>query len=281
MGYSGRVVNSDTNGETPNALAKQPKFGLGPCPLCSNGDSEGCSAIKASENSSGGEIVAQRASFGNPLDASAERNELLPEPIDMRELERIARIGSWCLGPTGRMRWSQEMHRIYGVAAETFVPTVEALLDLVHPQDRQKVRAWFEAVVAADNGADKGDELEFRAILPDGSVRWIRARGGSKNRADIQAGQVAGTAQDITERKRMEQNLSEALEYSRWLIDVCPVGVAIYRATGECISANEAAAEIAGCSVDQLRKQNFRELQLRIPTKPATHSNRKPATDSD
>ncbi len=75
------------------------------------------------------------------------------------------------------------------------------------------------------------------------------------------SGRIARAAPDITDRKRMEQNLSTALDYNRLVVDVCPVGVTVFKATGECVSANEAAAEIVGATIEQIRRQNFRQLQ--------------------
>jgi PAS domain S-box-containing protein len=257
MGYSGRMVDSDANGETPNALAKQQTFSADIGPTNSNGDSEGLSTVKGAKNLGCGEVVARRASPRNPPGRRAEKDKRLYEPITPSELERIARIGSWSLGPTGLIRWSEEMYRIYGVSRETFVPTVESLLDLIHPEDRQALQARIAACAAGDNC----DELEFRTILTDGSIRWISGRAGLKKDGKNRPTYVAGTAQDITERKRMEQTLSTAINYNRLLIDVCPVGVIVYKATGECVSANDAAAEIVGATVTQLKEQNFREIE--------------------
>jgi PAS domain S-box-containing protein len=103
--------------------------------------------------------------------------------------------------------------------------------------------------------------LEYRAILPDGSVRWICAHVFLKKASGKRPTYVAGTAQDITGRKSMEQNLVAALDYSRLLIDVCPVGVVVFKATGDCVSANEAAAKLVGTTADQLTSQNFRKLE--------------------
>jgi putative nucleotidyltransferase with HDIG domain len=78
---------------------------------------------------------------------------------------------------------------------------MEALLDRVHPEDRQTLQAWFDAFAAGD----KCDELEFRTILPDGSVRWVNSRASLKKANGTRPLFIAGTAQDITERKRIEE----------------------------------------------------------------------------
>ena len=70
----------------------------------------------------------------------------------------------------------------------------------------------------------------------------------------------AGT-KDNSEHKRMEDGLSATVAYNRLLIEVCPVGMIVYKATGECVSANKAAARIIGTTAEELLKQNFYELK--------------------
>ncbi len=72
---------------------------------------------------------------------------------------------------------------------------------------------------------------------------------------------IDGVIEDITERKKAEQTLAEALELNRTLISASTVGIAAYQASGQCVLANEALARITGGTVEQLRQQNFRHLK--------------------
>ena len=69
---------------------------------------------------------------------------------------------------------------------------------------------------------------------------------------------VVGVLRDITEQKKMEQRLAEAIAYQRTLIAASPIGIICCRATGEVVSANAEAAKFAGGTVEQLLKMNFR-----------------------
>ncbi len=64
-----------------------------------------------------------------------------------------------------------------------------------------------------------------------------------------------------TARDRAEQDMRNALLYSELLLATSPVGIIAYKATGAAVSANEAAADIIGGSVGQLKAQNFHELE--------------------
>ena|GEM_PF-1294778 len=72
---------------------------------------------------------------------------------------------------------------------------------------------------------------------------------------------VVGTLTDITESKRLEKALAQALEFNNAILDHAPVGIAVYNArTGRCVLANRFLANLLGGTVDVLKKQNFREL---------------------
>jgi PAS domain S-box-containing protein len=70
-----------------------------------------------------------------------------------------------------------------------------------------------------------------------------------------------GVAVDITERKRAERRVADAVKYAQTLLAASPIGIITYKASGEAVSANEAAAKLIGTTVEQLQHQNFRELE--------------------
>ena len=63
------------------------------------------------------------------------------------------------------------------------------------------------------------------------------------------------------QRKQTELQLAEALEFNQHIVTSSPIGILTYRLTGECLSANAAAAQMVGGTVKQLERQNFRELE--------------------
>jgi PAS domain S-box-containing protein len=79
---------------------------------------------------------------------------------------------------------------------------------------------------------------------PDGRVTGIRS-----------------TLQDITDRKRMERSLAETLDFNQRIISNAPAGILVFKASGQCVFANEAAARTLNATVPQLVSQNFRQLE--------------------
>jgi len=129
----------------------------------------------------------------------------------LSESQRIAHIGSWTFDlkdPIGRLVWSDEMYRMYGVSRNTFTPTVEELLKRIIPEDRSAVRKWMTACAAGEKPGD----VEFRLRLPDGTVRVFSRRGELQYGGDNKPIRMAGTSQDITERRQAEDSLRESEE---------------------------------------------------------------------
>jgi PAS domain S-box-containing protein len=126
---------------------------------------------------------------------------LLEKERLLSESQRIARVGSWVYDLSGRLSWSDEMYRIYGVSKDTFALSVDSFLNLIHPEDRPAMQAWIAACLAGE----KPRELEFRIIMPDGTIRFVSGRGELKCDAEGKPIHVAGTAQEIPERKRLQE----------------------------------------------------------------------------
>ena len=71
---------------------------------------------------------------------------------------------------------------------------------------------------------------------------------------------LAAYSRDITLRKQAENKLKEALDLNRKIVSTSTVGIAVFKDSGQCISANEAVSEILGISVSRMLEQNFHNL---------------------
>jgi PAS domain S-box-containing protein len=141
----------------------------------------------------------------------------------LSESQRIAHVGSWEFterAGTSVLAWTPETYRLYGVSPDTFVPSAEAFLSLVHPDDRAATQAWMSDCLA---GLEPPDD-EFRVCLPDGSIRYIHCRGRLVPQ-DAENRRVVGIVQDITERKRAEKALRQSEENFRSVVENAPEGI--------------------------------------------------------
>jgi diguanylate cyclase (GGDEF)-like protein/PAS domain S-box-containing protein len=128
----------------------------------------------------------------------------------LSESQRIAHVGSWSVDlATGYISWSDEMYQIYGVKQETFEHSIKGFFDLIHPDDRALMNRWISDCQA---GKDT-QELDFRILLPDGTVRFICGSGGVEYDETKTPLRITGCAQDITERKVAEELIKQLAYY--------------------------------------------------------------------
>jgi PAS domain S-box-containing protein len=120
---------------------------------------------------------------------------------DLNRAQAVAHTGSWRLDvQRNQLLWSDETHRIFGIPKGTPM-TYETFLSSVHPKDREYVdRKW----TAALHGEPY--DIEHRIII-DEEVKWVRERAELEfdSKGELKGG--FGTVQDITERKRIENEL--------------------------------------------------------------------------
>jgi PAS domain S-box-containing protein len=121
--------------------------------------------------------------------------------------QEIARLGSWEWDVRdNKVTWSRELYRVFGVAPEEFGATYEGFLECVHPADRDMVRAAVQQAFVAK----KYPTFDHRIVCGDGTVRTVHACGDVVVDEAGELSKLVGTAQDITEQKRVEMELQHA-----------------------------------------------------------------------
>jgi PAS domain S-box-containing protein len=127
----------------------------------------------------------------------------------LEEAQRIAHVGHWIwdLGNDG-LTWSDETYRIFGLRPRERPMNVAAMQDMIHPEDR---KVLFPATHAARSGGHP--DIEFRIVRPNGEVRTIHSQGAITRDVPGQPRQRFGAVQDITDRKRAEEELRRSQVY--------------------------------------------------------------------
>lgn len=121
--------------------------------------------------------------------------------------EGLATMGSWERDlSSNESHWSEELFRIHGLEPAEIAPSPEAFLELVHPEDREKLTTVLARAAEGPQAfPEAGLLLEFRVIRPDGQVREIRAHARVEEAG--KSHRWIGWAQDVTEQRQVERAL--------------------------------------------------------------------------
>jgi PAS domain S-box-containing protein len=126
---------------------------------------------------------------------------LLEQRTLLAEAQKVAGLGSWEWEPgSGRMSWSEELYRIYGLDAMTVQPSFETFLERVHPAER----VLTATVVARALAEGRGFTHEDRVLRPDGGERIVRTQGDIVRDDKGRVVKLVGACLDVTESRNAE-----------------------------------------------------------------------------
>lgn len=187
--------------------------------------------------------------FRDITDFQQAMDELQEYAGRMAEAERIARFGAWKWDLTdGRLRWSDELQRLYGLEPGTFGGTVEEFVDRLHPDDRDRVRAEILRAVEAVEPFT----FQERIVRPDGTERILLARGRVVTDDEGSAVAVVGICSDVTDRVLAERALGLSENRLRELIAHSPNVIAVKDLEGRYTMANPANGRLLGMDPEEM-----------------------------
>jgi PAS domain S-box-containing protein len=143
--------------------------------------------------------------------------------LRLAQVSAGAGIWDWDIG-TGRLEWSEELFRLFGLDPATHEASFESWRAVVHPDDRRLAAHRIEAAVA-DHASLAS---EYRIVLPSGEVRWISALGHATYDPDGAPRRMSGICIDISERMRVEETLRQSEERYRTLFESMAEGFALH-----------------------------------------------------
>jgi DNA-binding NtrC family response regulator len=146
--------------------------------------------------------------------ARAEQGLRLSEAY-LTQAQRLSHTGSfgWNVS-SGEIFWSQETFRIFECDPSTR-PSIDLILQRTHPDNRPELGQ----IVARATGEKAAFDFEQRLLLPEGGVKYLHVVGQP---TEGKAGdcEFVGAVTDITERKRAESDLQQALDEIKKLRDL-------------------------------------------------------------
>jgi PAS domain S-box-containing protein len=202
-----------------------------------------------------------RRMFGTVQDVTERKraeDALRRSEAYLAEAQRLGRTGSWAWDVATRefVHWSHEHYRLHGLDPQGGTPTWEAMQQFIHPEDRARCLEQIERAVRERTDC----EMEYRAVLTDGTTKYIHSIAHPVFNAAGELVEFVGTEMDVTERKRAEQALVESHGLLNAVVEGTADAVFVKDLRGRYLMINSAGARFVGRPVAEILGKDDREL---------------------
>jgi PAS domain S-box-containing protein len=191
--------------------------------------------------------------FANERERLRLAKKLEAKSARLAAVQTVAKIGSWEIDfQTGETTWSDEMHRIFDTDPKAPPPPYTAVLDIMHPEDRERAAAAFS--LTRETPSDL--VLRYRLLLPDGRTRHVEERWQSGADGAGPPVRARGTCQDITELHEMQEasrrRLERALSETEAILDNSYDVICTVDGAGRFVRVNRRAEQLWGYAAAEL-----------------------------
>ena len=182
------------------------------------------------------------------LRMDAVRNQEL-----LNEAQRLGQLGSWELNlVSGELRWTDEVYRIFELDPAQFTPSYENFLNVIHPDDRDKVNRAYTQSLEDRQPYD----IEHRLLFADGRIKWVHEHCSSEFDASGKPLRSVGAVQDVTEQYLAAEELRVAA-----VTFEAQDAILITDADANILRVNRAFEALSGYRAEEIVGQNPRILQ--------------------
>jgi PAS domain S-box-containing protein len=235
-------------GSTPGALREVPvpedwrAHGIGSVAAMRLPGHEGVLALAwTGEPQSGDELGIAAATVASGLARAVVATELRDLAARVNNAQHLAHMGDydWHI-PSDTNRWSDELFRIYGHDPQSFNPSYERFLSLIHPDDRERITGVHQQAYATGEPY----EMMERIVRPDGEVRYLDSNGEVVMDEHGVPLRMRGTCIDITDRVLAERGREHLDARYRSLVEAAPDAILVIDPSGHVLDANPQAREM-------------------------------------
>lgn len=162
-----------------------------------------------------GDYLGKRASYRDVTQKHLAQENLEKQEKILEASQRTAHVGSYQLDfEKNTVEWTKETFNIFGLGETDHPPSVEEYKLLIHPEDIQEVYEHLNESITTGQTFD----LVYRIIRPNGTMRFVHSLGTPEMNSDGVVVRLAGTLQDVTESKLIENELKSSLNEKTVLI---------------------------------------------------------------
>jgi PAS domain S-box-containing protein len=198
-----------------------------------------------------GEVVEYVGTAADVTERKQAEEALRRSQAYLTEAQLLSHTGSFGWKPsTGEIQWSEESFRIFQYDPTT-KPTVERVLERIHPEDR----ALTQQIIQRASQQEKDYEHQYRLLMPDGSVKYLHIMAHAL-RDESGSIEFVGAAMDVTAAKQAEERVRQSEAELRQLIDVLPQQVFVFDANWNPLFANQREREYTGLTLEEAQSKD-------------------------
>jgi diguanylate cyclase (GGDEF)-like protein/PAS domain S-box-containing protein len=184
-----------------------------------------------------------------------------------KKSQEITHLGNWEWDiKSHKLRWNDEIYRIFGLDPQSVEPTYETFLSFIHVDDRDKVQQSVKNAIEHNINYD----TTHRLTLLDNSTKYVRERGKVFRDESGEAIRMLGTVQDITTEFKIKHELEQSEKKFRIMSEHTTTGIFIFNE--KFVYANQAMERITGYSQDELTQMSPQGLMPKADREKADHN---------
>ena len=189
-------------------------------------------------------------------------DQLVANAALMKEVQQLAHLGSVDVDlETNIMNWSDEIYNIFGYKIGEVEPSYENILKCVHPDDLEE----FKRSTRYSTKHLDYIHREYRVKMKDGSIKYIDSALHFKRNESKMAIRIKGFNQDITIRKKAEEEIKNSELRFREFFETAPEAICVYDpGSGFFIDFNDNALKLLKCSADEMLKKHPINISPRV-----------------
>ncbi len=169
---------------------------------------------------------------------------------------QAAQIGIWEVAfPSDQVTRSPNFDSIFGYPADNTPRTIQEYLARVHPADGERLAAAIHNTVAGDDEY----RIEYRILLPDGTMRWVTMRGDVRHDETGRLIALQGALVDSSRRKLAEAELQRGEQHLRNVLNSLFGFVGVMTPDGTLIEVNRTALTWANLRAEDVLGKPFAE----------------------